>query len=466
MQINSKRCLLLHVPKLLEFVPNSKWVSLVNLVAMGLFSLSHQLDVNSFESEIIQIAIEKYYNKDFSIAKYIKNLKVKFVGISLHWHFQAFDTIEVAKAIKQENPNVFIFLGGYTASCYAEEIMEKMPFIDAVIKGEGEGSIVELAKRVIADNYNFEGIPNLFWRKNGKLIINPETYVASSEDLNKFLFYSQLNKLKNNQIYFYLDTQMQRVKKKGKDTWMGFYNKQMHTICLGRGCTGNCTWCGGGAKALKKIINRDCISWRSPRLVVDEILMLKEVYGIEEFYFCFDPIPSDQSKICEMFRLLGESGEKININFECFGLPTDEFIKEFKANLRADSTIAISPEFKNENLRKAHKSFHYTNRELEEVLNKLYSLEINSVIFFAHIPNLSESEKQATLEYANYLKEKYKPFAHTLIIPIKDFEPGAPWTETPSKYDMDFKNKTFTDFYNEHSTLNMSWESPEFIKNF
>lgn len=463
---HNKKCLLLHIPKLFELKANSKWEAHINLIAMGLFSLSHQLDVNGFEPEIIHIAMEKYYDTNFSIVKYIKKQKIKFIGISLHWHFQAYDTIEIAKKIKQKNPNTFIFLGGYTASCYADEIIEKMPFIDAIIKGEGEGSIVELAKRVTSDNYNFEGIPNLYWRKNGEVVINPETYVASSEDLNKLSFYSQLDNLKHNQFYFYLETKIQCLKNNDENIWTGSNNKQIHTICFGRGCSGNCTWCGGGADALKKILNRNCISWRSPHLVADEIFMLKRVYGIEEFYFCFDPTPSDQSKICELFRLLGESKEKINLNFECFRLPTDEFIKEFKSNLSANSIIVISPEFGNEDLRKLHKSFYFSNKELEDTLRKLYDLKITSVIFFASIPDLSKEEEQNTIDYANYLKEKYQPFIHVIIIPINDFEPGAPWTENPLKYGMNYKNKIFMDFYNENSVVKESWESQDFIEKF
>lgn len=463
-QSSQKKCLLLHVPKLTDFKPDEKWNTFVNDIAMGVFSLSHQLEINGFEHEIIHMTIEKYYDSKFSIAKYVKESGIKFVGISLHWHFQAFDTIEVAKAIKKENPDAFIVLGGYTASCYAEEIVETYSFIDAVIKGEGEASIVPLAMKVMTDDSNLESIPNLYWRKNGECVVNTEAYAASSEDLDTFSFYSQLKRLKNNQLYFTLNAKVGFTINDGVSVINRVPpDKQIHTICLGRGCGGNCTWCGGGQRALKKIIHRDCISWRNPGLVADEILMLKKDYDINGFYFCFDPTPSEQNKIISLFRMLGDSGEKVKIFFECFGLPSSDFISEFKTNLSADSTIAISPEFGDEKLRAAHKSFSYTNNELENVLDKLASLKINSLLYFTHIPILTAADEQVTIDYSNSLITRYYPYVKALVIPISFFEPAAPWTEEPEKYGAHFTKKTFADFYNEHSVPNTSWESPEFV---
>lgn len=54
----------------------------------------------------------------------------------------------MAKIVKEKCPQTFITLGGFTASYFAQEIMENYPFIDSIIKGEGEIPIRELAKKL------------------------------------------------------------------------------------------------------------------------------------------------------------------------------------------------------------------------------------------------------------------------------------------------------------------------------
>ena len=122
--------------------------SSINFSAMGLYSIVNELNKTGFPTKIIHLGIEKYLDKNFLLSDYIRQNNIKFVAFSLHWHPQSFDVIETAKYIKSENPDVFLSLGGFTASYFAEEIMKKFPFIDAIIKGEGELPTVELVKAI------------------------------------------------------------------------------------------------------------------------------------------------------------------------------------------------------------------------------------------------------------------------------------------------------------------------------
>lgn len=459
------KCLLVHVPKLQSFVPNNNWTSFINYISVGLFSLCQQLELNGFKTQIVQVGLEKFLDNNFLVSEYIKESGIKFVGLSLNWHFQAYDTIEVARAIKEKNPDTFVSLGGYTASCYADEILNEYPFIDAVIKGEGEASIAKMAKKVFDSDYDFKGIPNLCWRKNGEVYTNEEVFVASSKDLDGFSFYDELENLKNKSMYFKLQVNQDCEKKDGSNVSLTpFVDNEIHTIPLGRGCTGNCTWCGGGERALKKIMKRECVSWRSPIKIADEMLMLKRKYNINAFYFCFDPTPWDRTNIIELFNLLGKTGEIFLIYFECFGLPSEEFMLAVQKNLNKNSVLILSPEFANEKLRQKHKSFSYTNAELEKTLERMQELGIKGRLFFTHIPILGDNSIEKTKDYLEYLESKFKLIlSHSQIIPIRDFEPGAPWTVNPSKYGiMSFENKSFKDFYKEHSDTEISWESKEF----
>lgn len=151
------KCLLLHIPKLHILEKGAS--SSINFIAMGIYSLCHQLVINGFDAEVLHLSVEKYLDKNFSAAKYVKDNNIKFIALSLHWHPQSYDVIEIAKSIKKENPGAFISLGGFTASYFAKEILEKFSFIDAIIKGEGEIPIAELAKNVLRKKKIFQRYP-------------------------------------------------------------------------------------------------------------------------------------------------------------------------------------------------------------------------------------------------------------------------------------------------------------------
>lgn len=78
---------------------------------------------------------------------YVESRGVKYVGFSLHWHPQTYDSLEAARQLKFDFPHVFIVFGGYTASYFAKQILERYAFVDAVVRGEGEIPLATLIKQ-------------------------------------------------------------------------------------------------------------------------------------------------------------------------------------------------------------------------------------------------------------------------------------------------------------------------------
>ncbi len=52
--------------------------------------------------------------------------------------------------------------------------------------------------------------------------------------------------------------------------------KTAHGVSLGRGCLGNCTWCGGGYNANEDGDRQDFISYRGAKSVIDEVKKLQK----------------------------------------------------------------------------------------------------------------------------------------------------------------------------------------------
>lgn len=444
-------CLFLHVPNLYSHdMYSAKFF--VNIIAMGIFSMANELSKNNFYPEIINLGVEKVIDSDFDISKYIKDNRINLVGLSLHWHYQTYDTLLVAKEIKKENPNVHIFLGGITSSAYAYEILKEHSYIDTVIKGEGEKPIVELVRKINNGKFDFSGIPNLYWRDNNKIIKNKEIWFADENELNSYSF-NGFDFLKNAETYLkfpiFYNYNLEQPKKLD-------LNKDYSVVCcLGRGCPGNCTWCGGGFEATKHITGRDKVILRDINIVANEIISFKEKYGNISFYFCFDPYPNKQEYLVELFNLLGKKMPKqIAIKFECFSLPTKAFIDALYENLSSDSEIIISPEFGDEQMRHRHKAFYFSNIELENCIKYMSDKKIKIVLYFAELPNESEISKFKTNQLMSKLVAyKIKTSVQLFYQPILDIEPYSPWALNPEEYGMPKKELNLKTYFNHSRAI-------------
>jgi len=117
------------------------------------------------------------------LLKDISEIRPNGVGISCTAITQAEETIRLCELIKEYDPNVFTFLGGYFPTIYYEEIFSRTSAVDLIVVGEGELptlKIIELLERG-EDPIN-KDIPNLAWKKDGQIQL---TKLGVRFDLNK-----------------------------------------------------------------------------------------------------------------------------------------------------------------------------------------------------------------------------------------------------------------------------------------
>jgi anaerobic magnesium-protoporphyrin IX monomethyl ester cyclase len=108
--------------------------------------------------------IEKEFLEDLS------KIKPKGIGISCTAISQAEEVINLCNLIKAFNPNIFIFLGGYFATLYYEEIFSRTSAVDLIVLGEGEASALKIVTLLNKDqNPINNNIPNLAWKTDGKI---------------------------------------------------------------------------------------------------------------------------------------------------------------------------------------------------------------------------------------------------------------------------------------------------------
>ena len=167
-------------------------------IPMGLFALANQLKRNCFDAEIIHFDLELGHD----IEEILDFAALDAVGMDCHWVNQSLVVLEMARIIKRIKPGIFTFLGGYTASFFAEEILTGNGEIDAIIRGDGEIPLLELCEvlnRYLQENHTLENctrnslelqqVSNLVWRKTtGVIISNDWSYVATAKDLDQLDF--------------------------------------------------------------------------------------------------------------------------------------------------------------------------------------------------------------------------------------------------------------------------------------
>jgi radical SAM superfamily enzyme YgiQ (UPF0313 family) len=445
-------CLFLHVPKLRNYYRPIDQFIWINFLPMGLLGLADLLQRHGISTQVVHMGVEWIEDHDFSILSYIKEKAPRIVAFDLHWHHQSFDVIEVAKKVKSAFPAIHVLLGGFTASFFHEEIMRNFDAIDGIIRGEAEVPILELAKALLQGEENLFCVPNLTWRRKGRVLVNPLSYVASEQDLNNLSF-TNFPLLKNYATYIRYIGQPFYVKgvSKEKNFWMYSLRSPIYHLTAGRGCPVQCTWCGGGFIAQKMISGRKDVIFRG----VEEVLQsIKEAisYGYETFHICFDPYPQKPEYFLNLFSRIREERLRMECFFESFGLPTVDFIRSFKETFPGPkSLIALSPEVGPARLRSIHKGYAYTNEALLGCLDQLREHQVFCDLFFTFgVPFEKEEDILETIRLQRQIRARYPNVRGIRTFTI-EMEPGSPWYLDREVFGVKTALQNFMDFYHYHS---------------
>ncbi len=429
-------CVLVHVPKFRNYYPPLNNYSSINWMSQSIFALADSLHREDFNAKIVHVGIERVLDKNFSLTGYLQNKNVQAIGFSLHFHQQISDTMALVRQIKNELPQMFIFLGGMTASVFSRELMQ-YPEVDAVIRGEGEVSLPALVRKLDRGQSQFDDVPNLTWRCGDEIVENPLEFVAEQEDIDK-LDYTHLPYLEHYEKYLNFPKAIfhtrlpliwnyklsQKLYAERKNIFGG--------LMIGRGCHVNCFYCGGGSRAQALINHRKGVIFRLPEKVIESIQHLKS-FGYTGTYISFDPHPQSQQYYVNLFQKMRTAKLDFDVIFSAWHLPSSEFLLEFQKTFGQGSSISISPETGSERLRKTARGNFFRNSELIEMLDQCEQLDIRTTVFFSlGIPQENQGDFHKTLTMKNMIRERYKNISTRAF--LVEMEPGAPWHLHPEEF--------------------------------
>jgi radical SAM superfamily enzyme YgiQ (UPF0313 family) len=115
------------------------------------------------------------------------------VGVTVMPGPQVVTAIEVSAAIRAAFPSVPIVWGGYFPTLYPSSAINA-PYVDYLVRGQGEGTLLELLERLPAagpptaydsarDSSAIADIAGLTWKSEGRPVHNPERAVIPPETL-------------------------------------------------------------------------------------------------------------------------------------------------------------------------------------------------------------------------------------------------------------------------------------------
>ncbi|MCL5037432.1 MAG: B12-binding domain-containing radical SAM protein [Chloroflexi bacterium] len=356
-------------------------------IQAGLIYLAAVLEANGHEVEIVDLNLlimEEGWKVDGRIfGKTARRAATTGAGlIGINTRSDSFPTaINIAKAVKKILPNTPIILGGLKVTCLGRETLDAFPFIDFVLRGEAEYSLLELVN-ALEKGGSLKGVRGLTFRKNGRVIENPDAVFPQDLDLLPLPAYSHYE----NQL----------------TGWKDFYQRQIYTN-TGRGCPFDCKYCSS-PRVYKKSYRL-----KSPGKIMEEMLMLNERYGVYRFSMGLTHIFAKREhvlKICEHIRK-----NKLDISWNCMAPPQyldEELIATMKEH--GCTSIAVGIETCSGRIQKSPQK-----KELKEKILSVMALcekyGIFLMAFFSiGFPDETEDDINSTLRLAIDCNKYFKVF--------------------------------------------------------
>ncbi|MFZ6027833.1 MAG: B12-binding domain-containing radical SAM protein [Chloroflexota bacterium] len=445
--------LFVHVPKRSNYYKPLDDFMYINYLPMGVLALCDLLNKNGIASRIKHLGLETILDENFSIARWVKENGIKVVGISLHWHFQAFDVIDVAQKIKRASPQTTIVLGGFTASGFRREILENFPAIDAIVSGDGEGSVVPFAHAVLQGQKDFSEVPNCTWRANGEVVENGITFTAQASDLEK-LDYANLSLLDHYGEYrdfFRFPMYWMNNASIAQNLKQRLGPEKLFPLAIGRGCLHNCPSCGGNREVHKCLFERHALVYRPVEGVVDTMEKALS-YGYTGFIISFDPTPRDDRYHLDMMAEMRRRGVRCAVNFDAWGLPTRAFLDAFRETFDLKTSyVAISAETGSEELRRKNKGASFTNQELFDTLAYMKAKNIPVVIYLGlGMAGETKAHVAETAAFAANIRREFgKILQGILCLPLQ-IEPHSAMFSDPDAHEISSQIGSFMDYYHLH----------------
>jgi radical SAM superfamily enzyme YgiQ (UPF0313 family) len=396
-----------------------RWTKGSSMPPLGLLYIAAILEKEGHEIRIVPADILKLnWNQ---IADEIKTFQADIIGVTstTENRFQSFDLI---KLVKKENPKALTVIGGPHASMAAEDCLTHIPELDIVVKGEGEETMRELCRALESNQGRnaLNSITGISFRTDGKVQSNsPRSPIKDLDTIPRPAYH--LIPFKKYNFRF-------EVPGHGKLPAVNMMSS--------RGCPFMCNFCA------TPINWGRVVRMRSTENIIDEIEFLINEYGVKVIFFFDDTFNTNPKRVHGICDLIIE--RKLDIFFKCdvridlIDKPLLMKMKEAGLFHLSFGIEAGSERVRNEIVNKKIdvNDFHH----LVEWCNELDIIP-NAFFIFSH-PTETWEEAQESIKIIEQYKDKIEA-----SIAILHIYPGTPLEKTAIEMGVLPENFTWTKRY-------------------
>lgn len=256
---------------------------------LGFLYMGEILEKNGFQVKILDCPV--YYKKRIKVnnetvkmglfpedmEKEIIEFQPDIIGVSCAYTAYESDSFEVIELIKKINKKILVIVGGAHVSANPEYVLRNKN-IDIAVIGEGEETILEIAKK--HGEKSLKEIKGIGFREKNKIKINSRRErIKNLDESNAAWHLIDMN------LYF-----------KHPDNSIATMRSPSVDIITSRGCPGNCVFC-----SIRTVWGRVWYG-RSAKNVVDEIEFLNKKYHVRQFRIFDDNMTLDRKRtigICD-----------------------------------------------------------------------------------------------------------------------------------------------------------------------
>ncbi len=448
--------ILIHAPSIYDFrklpimhgpisdvVPSTP---IFEMYPIGFASLSEYLERKGFQVRIINVALKMIKNPDFDAEALIRRLKPLAFGFDLHWMPHVQGSLALAEITKRFHPETPVLFGGLSSTYYHEDLIAHYPFIDYVIRGDSTEEPMARLLQAIRKGESPRDVPNVTWRENGAVRVNPLTYVPQTMN-HIAIDYGHIMK----KVVKYRDMT-------GYVPFTNWLEYPVTAVFTCRGCSYNCRTCGGSAYGFSHYANRKKPAYRDPELLAEDIFRVCDHLNAPVMVIG-DIFQAGEAYGERLLRTLKKRRLKNHIAFEFFKPPSREKIARI-AECVENFNFEISPESHDEKVRHAFGRY-YRNDTLERMIADALELGCKrfDLFFMTGLPYQTYSSVMDTVEYSRKLLERFGQTKrlYPFISPLAPFlDPGSEVFENPEKFGYRFFYRTVEE--HRQAMLSPSWK--------
>lgn len=284
----------------------------------------------------------------------------------------------IATEVKRENPNLTIVFGNYHATFNAEKILMTYPFVDVIVRGEGEHTSLELAE-CLKRRGNLKEVLGITFRKKNRIMSTPDRPL-----------------IKNIDSLPIPDRELLDAEYHSTIVGANVAPKKFTSIISSRGCVFRCRFCG--CRRFARNIWRP----RSVENILEELSFLVSE-GYRQFLFVDDNFALNQKRAVKLCREIRK--EKMDIEWIC-----DSRVDHCSYEMLRESVKAgcIMVYFGIENANQRILNYYNKQTTPEQAENavktaKKAGVDVIVGSFIVGAPTETRQEIQNTLKFAQHL---------------------------------------------------------------